>query len=115
MEVLKDASSLAIFGVRGATGVIMITTKKAKEGKTVVNFNSTVGFKQLVNLIKMVDANGFKTLYAEENTNNGTTPYDLSALTANPNCIDPVTQVAIRNTDKIRGSTRPEKNKFNMC
>ena len=33
MEVLKDPSSLAIFGVRGANGVIIITTKKAKEGR----------------------------------------------------------------------------------
>ena len=37
MEVLKDPSSLAIFGVRGANGVIIITTKKAKEGQTLVN------------------------------------------------------------------------------
>src|SRR5258708_5280331 len=116
MEVLKDASSLAIFGVRGATGVIVITTKKAKEGKTVVNFNSSIGFKQLVNQIKMVDANGFKTLYAEENANNGTTPYDLSApdLNHNTNWIDAVTRVGIRHTDNISVSTSTEKNKFNI-
>src|SRR5258706_6628788 len=116
MEVLKDASSLAIFGARGATGVIVITTKKAKEGKTVVNFNSSIGFKQLVNPIKMVDANGFKTLYAEENANNGTTPYDLSApdLNHNTNWIDAVTRVGIRHTDNISVSTSTEKNKFNI-
>ncbi|MBS1487484.1 MAG: TonB-dependent receptor [Bacteroidetes bacterium] len=114
IEVLKDASSLAIYGVRGATGVILITTKKAKAGKTVVNFNSTVGFKQLVNPIKMVDANGFKTLYAEENQNNGTTPYDLSALNANTNWIDAVTRVGIRHTDNLSISTSTEKNKFNI-
>ena len=39
MEILKDPSSLAIFGVRGANGVIIITTKKAKEGQTRVNIN----------------------------------------------------------------------------
>ncbi|MDE3144254.1 MAG: TonB-dependent receptor plug domain-containing protein, partial [Bacteroidota bacterium] len=39
IEVLKDPSSLAIFGVKGATGVIAITTKKAKVGQTVINFN----------------------------------------------------------------------------
>src|SRR5258706_7967601 len=114
IEVLKDASSLAIYGVRGATGVILITTKKAKEGKTTVNFNSTVGFKQLVNPLKMVDANGFKTLYNEENANNGTTPYDLSALNANTNWIDAVTRVGIRHTDNLTVSTSTEKNKFNI-
>ncbi len=40
MEVLKDASSTAIYGSRGANGVILITTKRGKEGKTKVNFNS---------------------------------------------------------------------------
>ena len=38
IEVLKDPSSLAIFGVRGATGAIVITTKKAKAGQTTINF-----------------------------------------------------------------------------
>ena len=44
MEILKDPSSLAIFGVRGANGVIIITTKKAKEGQTRVNINGSFGF-----------------------------------------------------------------------
>src|SRR5204862_8072876 len=51
MEILKDPSSLAIFGVRGATGAIVITTKKAKAGQTVVNFTASYGFKQLVDKI----------------------------------------------------------------
>ncbi len=46
MEILKDPSSLAIFGVRGANGVIIVTTKKAKAGQTNVNFNATVGIKK---------------------------------------------------------------------
>ncbi|MBS1505880.1 MAG: SusC/RagA family TonB-linked outer membrane protein [Bacteroidetes bacterium] len=114
MEVLKDPSSLAIFGVRGATGVIMVATKKAKEGKTTVNFNSTVGIKELVNPIKMVDANGFKTLYTEENQNNGTTPYDLSTMTANTNWINAVTRVGVRQTNNLSISSSTEKNKFNV-
>ena len=44
MEVLKDPSSLAIFGVRGANGVIIITTKKGKSGAPTVNFTTTFGF-----------------------------------------------------------------------
>ncbi len=114
IEVLKDPSSLAIFGVRGATGVIMVTTKKAKEGKTVVNFSSTYSVKELVNPIKLVNATDFLTLYNEENKNNGTTPYDLSSLTANTNWINAVTQAGVRQTNNLSISTSTEKNKFNM-
>ena len=52
IEILKDPSSLAIFGVKGATGVIAITTKRAKAGQTVVNFNTFYGFKKLTDKIK---------------------------------------------------------------
>ena len=66
MEVLKDPSSLAIFGVRGANGVIIITTKKAKEGQTLVNINTSFGWKHVVDRIKMVNASQFKELYSEQ-------------------------------------------------
>src|SRR4030095_6778362 len=71
IEVLKDPSSLAIFGVKGATGVSAITTKKAKAGTTVLNFNTTFGFKELVDKIQVTNAEEFKTLFDEERTNNG--------------------------------------------
>lgn len=46
IEVLKDASSTAIYGARGANGVIIITTKKGKEGKAVITYNTYYGFQQ---------------------------------------------------------------------
>ena len=45
-EVLKDASSTAIYGARGANGVILITTKSGKEGKTRFTYNAFTGFKE---------------------------------------------------------------------
>jgi len=45
-EVLKDAASSAIYGSRGANGVIMITTKQGKEGKTKFTYNTYIGFKE---------------------------------------------------------------------
>lgn len=45
IEVLKDASSAAIYGSRGANGIIMVTTKKGTEGPTQFSYNSYVGFK----------------------------------------------------------------------
>ncbi len=46
IEVMKDPSSLAIFGVRGGTGVIAITTKRAKAGQTTINYNGAYGLKR---------------------------------------------------------------------
>ncbi len=53
MTVLKDASSTAIYGSRGANGVILITTKKAEGGKTRINYN---GFVQTKKIAKRLDA-----------------------------------------------------------
>src|SRR6187549_183271 len=96
IEILKDPSSLAIFGVKGATGVIAITTKRAKAGQVVVNLNSSYGWKKLVDKIKFVDAEQFKTLFAEERANDATNPtndpYDYTGLTANTDWIDAVTR-----------------------
>src|SRR5690606_22146881 len=74
IEILKDASSLAIFGVKGANGVIIVTTKKAKAGKLTINFNSTLGFKNVVNVPDMADASLFRELYDERLANEGLAP-----------------------------------------
>ncbi|SHG64038.1 SusC/RagA family TonB-linked outer membrane protein [Pedobacter caeni] len=47
IEVLKDAASAAIYGSRGANGVILITSKSGKNGKTVVGLNTSAGFKEV--------------------------------------------------------------------
>lgn len=54
MTVLKDASSTAIYGSRGANGVIIITTKSGKDGKIAVNFNSFYGMKTMVKQIDVL-------------------------------------------------------------
>jgi len=56
IDVLKDASAAAIYGVRGANGVIIVTTKKGKQGKPVLSYNTTVGFKQAARKVEMADA-----------------------------------------------------------
>lgn len=114
IEILKDPSSLAIFGVKGATGVIAITTKKAKTGQTIINFNTTYGFKTLVDKIKMADANQFNTLFAEENANNNVATPDYSALTANTDWINAVTRTGKFNTNNLTVSGTSENNRFNF-
>jgi TonB-linked SusC/RagA family outer membrane protein len=115
IEILKDPSSLAIFGVKGATGVIAITTKKAKAGQTIVNFNTAYGFKKLVDKIEMADAEQFKTLFAEERANNNITdPYDYTGLNSNTDWIDAVTRVGNFNTNNLSISSSSEKNRFTL-
>ena len=84
MEILKDPSSLAIFGVRGANGVIIITTKKAKEGQTLVNINTSFGFKKVVDKVKLVNGSQFRELYSEQLANQEDAPFDFTGWNAIP-------------------------------
>ncbi|KAA9355011.1 SusC/RagA family TonB-linked outer membrane protein [Larkinella humicola] len=56
MEVLKDASASAIYGARGANGVIIITTKRGKSGKTSINVSTYTGFSEVRKQIPMLNA-----------------------------------------------------------
>lgn len=55
IDILKDGAA-AIYGTRAANGVILITTKKGREGKMSVSFDSYTGFRQLINVVDMADA-----------------------------------------------------------
>lgn len=59
IDILKDASSVAVYGAKAANGVVAITTKKGKTGKPVVNFNANLGFVHNSRLPKTVDGAGF--------------------------------------------------------
>jgi TonB-linked SusC/RagA family outer membrane protein len=65
IDVLKDASAAAIYGVRGANGVIIVTTKQGKLGKPVLSYSGTVGFKEAAHVVKMADA-GQYTSYLKD-------------------------------------------------
>jgi TonB-linked SusC/RagA family outer membrane protein len=56
IDVLKDASATAIYGSRGANGVILVTTKKGKEGKVTLNYSGTVTFETLHDVTKQMTA-----------------------------------------------------------
>ena len=65
VTVLKDAASAAIYGVQAANGVILITTKKGKTGKTTVSYNATFSWSSLLAKLDLVDAYGYAYLYNE--------------------------------------------------
>ncbi|GAA4332507.1 SusC/RagA family TonB-linked outer membrane protein [Flaviaesturariibacter amylovorans] len=114
IEILKDPSSLAIFGVRGAGGVIAVTTKRAKAGQTIVNFNSAYGTKKLVDKISVLTSGAdFRMLYEEEKANIGaTTPFDYSVWNSNTDWIDAVTQTGHFNMNNVSVTASTDRNRF---
>lgn len=65
IDVLKDASATAIYGASGANGVILITTKKAKEGKPTVSYDMYVGFKKLTKRLDVLSGRDYVGLEYE--------------------------------------------------
>ncbi|WP_295671931.1 TonB-dependent receptor [uncultured Mucilaginibacter sp.] len=69
INVLKDASSAAIYGARAAGGVVIITTKRGKAGKTQINFSAYTGVQTAQNLIKMANNTQYVQAYNTAATN----------------------------------------------
>lgn len=117
IEILKDPSSLAIFGIRGATGVIAITTKRARTGQTTVNFNTSAGIKKMVDKIQMANADQFRTLFQEEEINIGVPiqeRFDFTKWRGNTDWIDAMTQDGFFTQNNLSVSGGNEMNKFYM-
>lgn len=84
IDVLKDASATAIYGARGANGVIVITTKQGQEGKPKVNFNANWTMNQIANKVDLLNGYDFVLLQTEiynvtGNTNAYLVPSDADA------------------------------------
>ena len=94
IDVLKDGSALAIYGSKGANGVIVITTKKGSKNKTSINYSATLGFSSASKLFDVLDAQNFVTIANEKFTNAGTLPANaparMDALNTNTNWQDNV-------------------------
>lgn len=112
IEVLKDPSSLAIFGVRGANGAIAITTKRARAGQTIVNVNTSVGLKKVQDRIELTNGDQFRELYSEQLANQAATPYDYTLWNANTDWQDEIFQDAIVNYNNISITGASERNRF---
>jgi len=111
-EILKDASSLAIYGTRAANGVIIITTKKGRGDKVSVEFETFAGFRQPLQKVKMAGSNQFSH-------------YSNSALQAttfsqdqpvNTDWFDAITRTGsyIQNNLSVSGSTEKIKYFFSV-
>jgi TonB-linked SusC/RagA family outer membrane protein len=79
MDILKDASSAAIYGSSAANGVVLITTKKGKSGKMNLSVSSSYSAKSIMNQVKMANASQYITYYNENLAAQGKTTGFLSA------------------------------------
>jgi TonB-linked SusC/RagA family outer membrane protein len=65
IDVLKDASATAVYGARGANGVILITTKKGKAGRSTLNYSTSFGFSKLARKIDVLSADEYRQKVVE--------------------------------------------------
>lgn len=80
IDVLKDAASTAIYGARGANGVILVTTKKAREGRLSISVNSYVQTKELSNHLDVMDPYEYVMMQYENARNKNIGNYNPTAF-----------------------------------
>ncbi len=86
VDVLKDASAASIYGARAANGVILVTTKKGKDGKMNVSFNSYTGFQQIAKKLDLMNTQEYTTIMNEARVNSGYAPlYTKAQIASFPN------------------------------
>lgn len=87
IQILKDAASCAIYGARGANGVILISSKRGKAGKTKIHYNGYMGTKKLTNNIDLLNGQQLAELINEEMYNADPTRTDYLEALSNPEAI----------------------------
>ena len=112
INILKDASSTAIYGSRGANGVVMITTKRGAKGGT-LNFDTFTGIQSVSNMIKVLDASQYAQLNNEMLANGGLTPNpefaNPSSLGAGTNWLGALFNPSILSSYSLSYGDRSEK------
>jgi TonB-linked SusC/RagA family outer membrane protein len=112
VDVLKDASAAAIYGMRAANGVILITTKKGKPGENVISFDANFGFREANNLVDMAGATQYTGYLNEADRFYGSgsdliTPAMLTG--ANTDWYDAILQKGIMSSQNLSLSGGSEK------
>lgn len=102
VEVLKDAAATAIYGSRGANGVVLITTKRGKAGKTTVSYNGYYGVTEPFSMFPMMNGSQFTALKREANRISplgvtGRTAWEGTIPTDDKIFIDPVELNSVQN------------------
>lgn len=115
MEVLKDASSTAIYGSRGANGVVMITTKRGRTGDTVLEYNGYVGVSSLRKKLDLLGKDDYIAMVNEVSQNDGNgiaiTP-EQAVMLPNNDWQDLAYQTALTHSHQVSVSGGTDKTKL---
>lgn len=117
IEILKDASAAAIYGSRGANGVVIITTKRGKLGKPVFEFSTKLGISEPARKLDLLNSREWLQLYQEAHENDGgvgpaSLPGGVSwedALSTDTDWIDLTTQTGFKQEYNLSMSHGTEK------
>ena len=115
MEVLKDASSTAIYGSRGSNGVIIITTKQGTQGRAVVSFDASVGISKVRKQYELLNAYEYALALNDVRGANTISAADLEAYrngTKGLDWMDRITQTALTQDYKLDISGGTEKVRY---
>lgn len=111
ISILKDASSMALYGSRGANGVMLITTKRGTVSPMVVNFSTQQGFTKAERLPKFLGSYDYANLYNEALANSGQAPrYTADDLTAYKTGSDKYFHPDVNWYDQILRNAAPASN-----
>jgi TonB-dependent starch-binding outer membrane protein SusC len=94
IDILKDASATAIYGARGANGVVIITTRQGKEGRSRVSLDSYYGFQNVAKRFDLMNGAQFAEIANEQLVNDGKQPYFSATDFANTDWQDQIFQTA---------------------
>jgi TonB-linked SusC/RagA family outer membrane protein len=117
IEVLKDASATAIYGSRGANGVIIITTKKGEKGELQFEYTGSIGFSEPANRIDVISADEYLIYREARDPGNGFTnlddgtPRDFSNIASN-NWQDQILRTGIVSNHNFSASGATEKTNY---
>ncbi|MGV8090393.1 MAG: SusC/RagA family TonB-linked outer membrane protein [Mangrovibacterium sp.] len=105
INILKDASSSAIYGTKAANGVILITTRKGASGKGKIQYNVSYGVNQAMRVPRVLNAKEFATLQNEALINNNLAPYytneEIDNMGEGTNWVDEILQTGYRQSHNL--------------
>lgn len=118
IEILKDASATAIYGSRGANGVVIITTKSGKAGKTTVDYDGYYGWQSIRKKLDMMNAREYAQFYNEQAANDNLAPHftqaEIDALGEGTDWQDVVLRTAPIQNHAITVAGGSERTKFSL-
>ncbi|MBR3291153.1 MAG: TonB-dependent receptor [Bacteroidales bacterium] len=112
IDVLKDAASCAIYGARGANGVILVTTKQGKSGKLTVTYDGFYGVQNVQKMPELLNAREYMDIQSQVNFNMGKDPIDWRGI-LNPSLYNSIMDGSFVGTDwldAIRNTNAPNTN-----